>query len=164
MNKKVNGLVTQFLEGKRLSDSEYKILEALLFDSEFNEELNDIFIKYWHETPSIQSGIRFEKIRHNLKPSFNIRKGQVKSTIAKAAAILLIPIITATLYFYSNPNDADEFLTLTTQKGEVTNVILPDGSRVWLNVDSKLSYPVNYGIKSRILNLEGEAYFEVKNH
>jgi ferric-dicitrate binding protein FerR (iron transport regulator) len=43
-------------------------------------------------------------------------------------------------------------------------VILPDGSKVWLNVDTKLSYPVNYGIKSRDLELEGEAYFEVEKN
>jgi ferric-dicitrate binding protein FerR (iron transport regulator) len=43
-------------------------------------------------------------------------------------------------------------------------VILPDGSKVWLNVDTKLSYPVDYGVKSRNIELEGEAYFEVEKN
>jgi ferric-dicitrate binding protein FerR (iron transport regulator) len=41
-------------------------------------------------------------------------------------------------------------------------LILPDGSRVWLNSSSSLRYPVNFaGKKNRTVELTGEAYFEV---
>lgn len=43
-------------------------------------------------------------------------------------------------------------------------MILPDGSKVWLNVDTRLSYPINYGVASRAIELEGEAYFEVEKN
>lgn len=39
---------------------------------------------------------------------------------------------------------------------------LPDGTKVWLNAGSKLSYTAGYDIKNRDLNLTGEAYFDVK--
>jgi ferric-dicitrate binding protein FerR (iron transport regulator) len=81
--------------------------------------------------------------------------------LSRAAAILFVPVLAAALYLYMNRSFSEELLTLSTQKGEYTNVILPDGSKVWLNVDTKLSYPVHYGIKSRTLELTGEAYFEV---
>jgi len=52
--------------------------------------------------------------------------------------------------------------TLTTSNGEMYQVRLPDGSKVWLNAGSSLSYApklVNAGI--RRVKLTGEAYFEV---
>lgn len=51
---------------------------------------------------------------------------------------------------------------LTTPKGGVYQFILPDGSKVWLNSDSKLSLPTNLGSSSqREVFLDGEAYFEI---
>jgi len=47
--------------------------------------------------------------------------------------------------------------------GQISKVFLPDGSLVWLNADSKLQYPSNYGENTRTVSLTGEAYFEVKN-
>jgi ferric-dicitrate binding protein FerR (iron transport regulator) len=86
---------------------------------------------------------------------------KVVSILSKAAAVLFVPLFVTSLYFYINLTDSGKFLTLATQKGEQTSVILPDGTKVWLNVDTKLSYPVNYGVKSRNVKMEGEAYFEV---
>lgn len=40
-------------------------------------------------------------------------------------------------------------------------LILSDGTRVWLNADSELEYPVEFVKKERIVKLSGEAYFEV---
>ena len=40
-------------------------------------------------------------------------------------------------------------------------VLLPDGSRVWLNSDSKLTYPEQFAKYHRKVTLEGEAYFDI---
>ena len=45
--------------------------------------------------------------------------------------------------------------------GQKSRIQLPDGSNVWLNADSKLSYSSDFGVSARELQLEGEAYFEV---
>ncbi len=52
-------------------------------------------------------------------------------------------------------------LTLTTPRGGQYQVSLPDGTKVWLNADSKLHYPSIFPDDNRIVSLEGEAYFEV---
>lgn len=46
------------------------------------------------------------------------------------------------------------------RKGEF-KLILADGTRVWLNSESQIKYPVKFGTKERRVYLEGEAYFEV---
>lgn len=52
--------------------------------------------------------------------------------------------------------------TLATTKGETYRIKLPDGSLVWLNAASSLTYPTQFDNKEkRIVELNGEAYFEV---
>jgi len=52
--------------------------------------------------------------------------------------------------------------TFATQKGQRTAVRLPDGSQVRLNVDSRLTVPPSFGEENRVVRLEGEAFFEVR--
>jgi ferric-dicitrate binding protein FerR (iron transport regulator) len=51
--------------------------------------------------------------------------------------------------------------TIQTPKGGKFQVRLPDGSKVWLNSASKLSYPTAFAGKERKVILSGEAYFEI---
>ncbi|RZL17775.1 MAG: FecR family protein [Pedobacter sp.] len=55
----------------------------------------------------------------------------------------------------------DVMLTATTPRGGTYQVTLPDGTRVWLNADSKISFPSQFTGKQRKVLMEGEAYFEV---
>ncbi len=50
---------------------------------------------------------------------------------------------------------------VATRKGSKTNLVLPDGTKVWVNADSRLSYGKNFGNQLREVYLEGEAYFDV---
>ncbi|WP_022826195.1 FecR family protein [Hymenobacter norwichensis] len=51
--------------------------------------------------------------------------------------------------------------TVRTPRGGQYQLQLPDGSRVWLNADSRLTFPVAFGHRKRVVQLTGEAYFEV---
>lgn len=51
--------------------------------------------------------------------------------------------------------------TLQTPRGGMYQLRLPDGSRVWLNAESSIKYPVFFTGKEREVELSGEAYFEV---
>ncbi|HVU94344.1 MAG TPA: FecR domain-containing protein [Puia sp.] len=51
--------------------------------------------------------------------------------------------------------------TLTTQRGNQYQLTLPDGTRVWLNAASSITFPTVFGGDSRTVSITGEAYFEI---
>jgi transmembrane sensor len=53
---------------------------------------------------------------------------------------------------------------LTVPNGKYTRLELGDGTKVWINAGSKLSYPVPFASSKREVTLEGEAYFEVSHN
>lgn len=64
---------------------------------------------------------------------------------------------------YTTPMLHDSYV-LTTPMGGQYKVVLPDGSTVWLNASSKITFPTSFdGHASRVVQLSGEAFFDVKH-
>lgn len=54
--------------------------------------------------------------------------------------------------------------TLSTPRGQLFKIVLPDGTKVWMNANSSLSYPSKFIGPERLVELHGEAYFEVSKN
>lgn len=54
--------------------------------------------------------------------------------------------------------------TISTPQGGQYQIILPDGTTVWLNASSSLTYPTAFHGQERRVTLTGEGYFEVRSH
>jgi hypothetical protein len=61
----------------------------------------------------------------------------------------------------TKPGTPISYNTLSTPRGGQYQVLLDDGSRVWLNAASSLKFPTSFVDNQRIVELTGEAYFEV---
>lgn len=61
----------------------------------------------------------------------------------------------------SNVESSFGDIVITTPQGSRTQLALPDGSKVWLNAGSTISYSQGFGHTTRLIRLIGEGYFEV---
>ena len=61
-------------------------------------------------------------------------------------------------------NEAIVFNSLATPKGGQYHIVLPDGSKVWLNAASSLRFPTVFKGKERTVEITGEVYFEVAHN
>lgn len=66
------------------------------------------------------------------------------------------------IYANNAATDQTAFNTITTPNGGMFQLLLSDGTKVWLNAASSITYPVQFNGARREVNITGEAYFEVK--
>jgi transmembrane sensor len=91
------------------------------------------------------------------------------SFLRMAAAIIFMVVASWLGYRFMMPSHETTTATVsneiinqvTTKPGNRTRVVLRDGTNVWLNADSKLTYANDFGGTTREVNLTGEAYFDV---
>ena len=94
----------------------------------------------------------FFSLLENLRAKF-----QVNYNYSIALALALFLAIPITYNFYQKE-------TLQTNTGERLSFLLPDNSKIILNSESKITYEKNFNSDHRIINLKGEAYFEVEKN
>lgn len=78
--------------------------------------------------------------------------------IYRMAAVLVLSLF-STWYFLNRNSSPEELVAQS--NNERLRVTLPDGSKVWLNSNSKLTYPKQFNSNTRAVKLEGEAFFDV---
>ncbi|NJN25306.1 MAG: hypothetical protein HC819_04680 [Cyclobacteriaceae bacterium] len=89
------------------------------------------------------------------RPNFN-------SLLTAAAMIFLLASTTFLAWmYYRNVKSVTLSVQIMASKHSVTNIDLPDSSRIYLHKESQIVF--NQGSRQRIVDLKGEAYFEVKN-
>jgi len=161
---------TKYLNGTAKPDEFTEVLNAMCAE-DINEKVSDEILKLWKDTLKAEFGNKensqlLDKIHHRiaLDESKSIaRKFTLYRTLLKAAAVLILGLITSTVIFYNKP-EKSQYVglveTVTTPYGARTSFKLPDGSEVWLNSGSTISFPKQYD-KIRSAELTGQAYFKV---
>jgi hypothetical protein len=143
------------LRGK-INDMSDDELEAVIYDDWMSENTqvdNVDIVKISRIKNSIDNRIN----RVKLKPSYIFRIIQI------AAAILLPIFIVSTFYLYRENNQMlSDDMIVATGKGERASIVLPDGTEVTLNYESKIVYtPKVYNKQERKIRFDGEGYFKV---
>lgn len=96
-----------------------------------------------------------QKPRSMYTRSFMLRVASI------AAAITLIIGFSLSTFIPFNTTPFQNEISVHTPRGQKSELNLPDGTSVWLNSGSTLTYNTGYGIKNRTVKLEGEAFFDV---
>ena len=167
----VGDLLSRYLS-KTIRADEWTELKRFV-DTTSDEALLSVLEQLWNEKEykyndfpeqeildSIFTAAGKSNRRRSLKP--------VLHRLMKIAAIFLIPILLGiTVYLYQDRQQmmvlGQNEVIINTTKGQKTLITLPDGTTAYLNSESSLRYRQNYGYENRKVNLEGEAFFEVKS-
>jgi len=179
-------LIARKLSGEATSLEIAELEELLRNNPPINyskEILNDL----WESTPPVNSYYTENKFKELVLELKNMGIDEGKFTVddhfinndslvpasTKFKKGLFAVVITAivailTTAIYLNYNNTPTILAevhskseISTKNGSKTNLVLPDGTKVWLNAGSEMTYDKNYGIKIREVTLNGEAYFDV---
>lgn len=170
VQEEITTLFRKYVDGS-LTREEFIRLKALvknMDDSALEQNLSQLWDTY--ESPAKRNAEAFESISKNLKeiilPPKRINWFSVWGKIAVAAVFLLLFSVTTYLYIdkVTLQTVTAQMYTISAEKGERASVTLPDGTKVYLNAKSSLSYPASFLLKERIVYLRGEAYFEVTHH
>jgi ferric-dicitrate binding protein FerR (iron transport regulator) len=129
-----------------------------------NIDIHDI------DHPLLESSFIELKNKLILNSEFNsaisVKTRRLQLSFARIAAMLLVALIAGFSVAYLvgaqhfSQNHIVWFKTYV-PRGEKSQLILPDGSKVWVNSESTISYPNNFIDGRREIKLSGEAYFEV---
>lgn len=150
---------------------EFSEVLASLGATENNGKVERNILEHWndtliHEVEDKQNDALLDKIHHSIaleESKVNGRLINQYRNLLKVAAVLITGLITSAIVFYYQTKTepiAALFQTVTTPYGARTSFKLPDGSEVWLNSGSTITFPQQYG-EIRNVELKGQAFFKV---
>jgi len=168
-------IIVRFLSGTTTAEEAEKLIKYLEEDE--NNRLNYFVAKrIWLESINKSENKEladnsWERLKLRMEESGNevspARDKNIKFSWRKLAVAASISILVATSAFLGFQNyrtsqfEAREHQIIA-PLGSRSNVVLPDGSTVWLNSGSKLTYGYNFGKRAREVSLVGEAFFDIK--
>ncbi|MCL3780940.1 DUF4974 domain-containing protein [Prolixibacteraceae bacterium JC049] len=165
----INILIQKYSNGT-LKPAEEEQLYLWLNESALNR---DLFRERLNETvPEVKDQVRFNsalaKTKSRLfkeqKSSRKIQfKGKFRRWIELAAVLVLGILIKVSVDYFgaANLDNENQLCKIAAPIGQKSQVMLPDGSKVWLNSESVIEFNNNFA-SNRVVKLEGEAYFEVE--
>ncbi|MPM21026.1 hypothetical protein SDC9_67465 [bioreactor metagenome] len=161
-------LVFRYFEGKT-SPEDAEVLFSFLKEGDSNPSLFRKWEDEWLSSLEFQPELneRWKKIKLANRNSEFIKKSvpvvrPYRNYIYAAASIVLLIIGSIVALISIHNRQQEQYFTLETPLGQKSKITMPDGSLVWLNSGSSLTYSNKYGKGNREVKLSGEAYFEVK--
>ncbi|MBH2005162.1 MAG: FecR domain-containing protein [Sphingobacteriia bacterium] len=180
--ERINALYARKLSGEA-SINELQELEDLLKDHLEEQFFQEMFTGWWesgknHSLQQLEDKDRhFDFILQNAGTVLPPDKDSVtpipvrkRSLAAYYIGALAAAVIAGFVFFYipeliSSARDGFKrsagLNEIVTKKGTKSKLLLPDGTKVWLNSDSRLYYADNFSGTQREVRLEGEAFFDV---
>lgn len=143
----------KYLEGNATDEERESVVEWLESNEENLQEL--IKLRKLHNISIFNEPVKEEEAGRN--PVF---AKKFLYEFAKIAAVFLVFLVGS--YFLNNRTETSTSQTLFVPSGQRAEIMLPDSSIVWINAKTRMSYASDFGKTSRVIELDGEAYFKVK--
>ena len=131
-----------------------KLLGEVYYILYVNDRINDT------AGIDVERSLRQFKRRMHAGRRISLRRIAVRAAAAAAVAVILLAGGVTTV---SLSKRLAQPLTVITHLGERSQVVLPDGTKVWLNSASSVEYVAPFFSRERRVKMDGEAYFEVQH-
>lgn len=169
--KVMKNLFAKYLQSV-CTPEEFRELAQWMAKTENSQTLSFLMKPHWErilkqETDLPENHALWEKIRQAIEEKEKadaLRRLRLYTWGLRVAAVLVIGLLISNLFFLHNVKQPETFVqtqSISVPHGARTSFALPDGSVVWLNSGSELTYSSDF-TKERLLTLEGEAYFNVE--
>lgn len=158
----ISEVLRQFFKNNYSKDTQEKVQKWLL-DENHAEEKETSLNAYWEEFDKEPDKAVYDSL-HSVKEKLGLPVTKVvplRRQLLRIAAVLLPLLLLGGGFLYLNNQQQDYLVEITVPYGERQQLILPDGSEVWLNAGSSLYYPETFSEGSRTVKLKGEASFSV---
>lgn len=173
MAEKIIDIANRFLAEKDCTSQELTALKRWLSDAATHSEVESWLLEHWTSSSEIDSITLIETVflqiqeyeeKHHPKSRFSVR--QILKVYQKVAAFLLIPVIgLGIIYWVSQYNQpVVQYTETIAPRGQKSQIVLADGTKVWLNSETKIKYPGSFSKNQRDVYLDGEAFFEVSKN
>lgn len=167
-NKKTYFDLLDKLYDGRTTEAENQQLNSLT-GRRYEEYFNAYSDRRWEESSPELGQERIDRMRNDILSRIatvddlsDRRSRHLWPTLCKAAAVVALVVGTALAsYRYAVTSQPEQQFEVVTAFGQKSSVTLPDGTRIWLNSGSRVSYSSAFNSRSRTVDLEGEAYFSV---
>lgn len=162
----VHALIARCITGSP-DEADQKAIELWLSHSDENRKFYQNLLNIWESSTylDISTGEALAKVMARIEE--RERKHSLGFYLQKFAAVLFIPLLVAIIWLIFNNQAANKQTVSETWHetsasfGTISSIVLPDGSKVWLNAGSKIRYPETFRKNHRDVELKGEAFFEV---
>lgn len=164
--KEINELDLFRYVNRESTEQERIEVEKWINASEENRKIAEDFYELSFAVTSLQIIKRSAPRKALEKVNKRIRQKQIRRLylfVQKVAVVLLLPLLFLSGYFLLQPKEEAPVFYLETRMtpGMTGSTVLPDGTKIWLNSSSSLTYPNRFSGRTREVTLDGEAYFEV---
>jgi ferric-dicitrate binding protein FerR (iron transport regulator) len=164
-------LIVGYLTGE-LNPKDTIVLMQWINTSEANQEYFNRIKTSWE-----LAGKKGEMIHFNVDKSWKHAQFEINEQTRQrnifgnrflrtaATWLLLIAAGSIITLVFNKKQKVEQFASkteITAPLGAKSIVNMPDGTKVWLNAGSKLTYNAGFNVKDRVVELVGEAYFHVK--
>ena len=171
-DEQIKANILAYFSGKLSPEDEEKLL---LWIKEDNENL-DYFnhVKYNIDIESVSHPLTqtsFAELKNKIfiQQQFTSTQATIGHkfylSFSKIAAIFFFAILLGAVstYLINRSTASKQVVWFETKvpRGKKSQLLLPDGSKIWVNAETSISYPNNFMNGNRIIKLDGEAYFEV---
>ena len=168
----MKSIIRKYLRGKSSADEQKALLEWMREDGrsfEFQHIKKEWMAEIAEDAVPAEYASDWQSIQNRMMEQLQQEIGgkqRMLNFFRYAAVVLVLIAVPALVYILSagKSNNQVNYTTVAADYGQISKVVLPDSSEVWVNSGSSIKYNNQFPATNRNIELTGEAFFKVRHN